>query len=138
MEAEIFGQLDDVHLNGHPTERLPGTLNLSFGGLEAEALMQGLKDVAVSAGAACTSATLEPSFVLSALGVPRDLALRSIRFSLGRFNTTEEAEFVAQRVIEEVRRLRERPAVEDALRGTIDLTRARWAAESEGAKTVDR
>lgn len=99
--------LDDVYLNGHPQERLAGNLNLSFAYVEGESLMMRLRDVAVSSGSACTSATLEPSYVLKALGVPDDLAHTSIRFGLGRFNTEDDVEYVIERVIREVRYLRE-------------------------------
>jgi cysteine desulfurase len=87
--------------------RLPNNLNVSFAGVEGDALLMGINDVAVSSGSACTSATLEPSYVLRALGVPEDLAHSSIRFGIGRFNTNEEIEYAAARVIETVNRLRE-------------------------------
>lgn len=102
----IAGQVDDAYLNGHPTERLPGNLNLSFAYVEGESLLLALKDVAVSSGSACTSATLEPSYVLKAIGVRDELAHTSIRFGLGRFNTADEVEYVIERVVQEVRRLR--------------------------------
>jgi cysteine desulfurase len=107
--ARLTGALDDVHLNGPPLDgpRLPNNLNVSFGGVEGEGLILALKDdVAVSSGSACTSANLEPSYVLRALGVEADLADASIRFGLGRFNTAEEVERVASRVVAEVTRLR--------------------------------
>jgi cysteine desulfurase len=99
--------LDHVFLNGHPTERLPNTLNLSFAYVEGESLMMKMPDVAVSSGSACTSASLEPSHVLKAMGVPDELAHGSIRFSLGRFTTEQEIEYVIGRVVESVRQLRE-------------------------------
>jgi cysteine desulfurase len=99
-------QLDEVFLNGHPTERLPGNLNLSFAYVEGEALMMAMRDVAISSGSACTSASLEPSYVLKALGVSDDLAHSSIRFGLGRFNTAEEVEYVITDVVRTVTRLR--------------------------------
>lgn len=103
----IMGQLDQTCMNGHPTQRLPGNLNLSFAWVEAESLLMALnEDVALSSGSACTSATLEPSYVLKAIGVPDELAHGSIRFGLGRFNTAEEVEFVIERAVAEVRRLR--------------------------------
>ena len=89
-----MGQLSEVYLNGHPTERLPGNLNLSFAYVEGEGLMMGIKDIAVSSGSACTSASLEPSYVLKALGVGDELAHSSIRFGLGRFTTEEEVDFM--------------------------------------------
>jgi len=102
----IVERLDEVYLNGHPTERLPGNLNLSFAYVEGESLIMGLNDVAVSSGSTCTSATLEPSHVLKAMGVKDHLVHSSIRFGLGRFNTAEEVDHVARRVWEEVSRLR--------------------------------
>lgn len=106
LKEGIVAKLDEVHLNGHPTKRLPGNLNLSFAYIEGESLLMGLKDVAVSTGSTCTSATLEPSHVLKAMGVKDELAHSSIRFGLGRFNTAEEVDYVAGRVAEEVARLR--------------------------------
>jgi len=106
LKDGIFGQLDEVYLNGHPTQRLPGNLNLSFAHVEGESLMMALKEIAVSSGSACTSAALEPSYVLRALGIPEELAHTSIRFGLGRFNTEEEVDYAIRRVVEEVTRLR--------------------------------
>jgi cysteine desulfurase len=118
----IVGELPDVSVNGAPLPRiepdgslapgvsewrLPGNLNLSFAGVEGEALLMGLKDVAVSSGSACTSASLRPSHVLKALGVPDELAHASIRFGLGRKNTQEEMDFTIGAVATTVRRLRE-------------------------------
>ncbi len=91
-------KLPETYLNGHPTERLPGNANISFAYVEGEGLMMGIKDVAVSSGSACTSASLEPSYVLRALGVGDELAHCSIRFGLGRFNTEEEVDFVVDLV----------------------------------------
>lgn len=102
----LQGGLDEVYLNGHPTERLPGNLNMSFAYVQGEALMMAMKNVAVSSGSACTSASVEPSYVLRACGVPDDLAHTSIRFGLGRFNTEEEVDFVVGEVIRAVERLR--------------------------------
>jgi cysteine desulfurase len=102
----IAGQLEHVFLNGHPTQRLPGNLNLSFAYVEGEALMIGIKGLAVSSGSACTSASREPSYVLKALGVGDERAHSSIRFGLGRFNTQEEVDYVIQEVSETVRGLR--------------------------------
>jgi len=104
--AAVGAELEDVRFNGHPTQRLAGNLNLSFGYVEGESLLMGLKDIAISSGSACTSATLEPSHVLKALGLGDDLAHTSLRFGLGRFNTEEEVDYVARRVVEEVHRLR--------------------------------
>jgi cysteine desulfurase len=107
LKDALAAGLDDVVVNGSMTERLPNNLNMSFGGVEGDALLMGINDVAVSSGSACTSATLEPSHVLKALGVDDDLAHSSIRFGLGRFNTEKEVDYVAARVIETVKRLRE-------------------------------
>ena len=106
LKEGIFGQLDEVYVNGHPTERLPGNLNVSFAHMEGESLMMALKEIAVSSGSACTSAALEPSYVLRALGIPEELAHTAIRFGLGRFNTEEEVDYAVRRVVEEVTRLR--------------------------------
>lgn len=106
LEAGLFSRLDELHLNGHPTERLCGNLNVAFGYVEGESLIMGLNDVAVSSGSTCTSAALEPSHVLKAMGIREDLAHGSIRFGLGRFNTEEEVDYVVRRVEEEVMRLR--------------------------------
>jgi cysteine desulfurase len=107
LREGIQAALEDVSLNGHPTERLPNNLNLSFAYVEGESLLMSMDDVAVSSGSACTSATFEPSYVLKALGVSDDLAHTSIRFGLGRFNTVEEVDYVIQKVIHNVNRLRE-------------------------------
>lgn len=116
-------ELGDVALNGpaDPSIRHPGNLNVSFGGVESEALMLALKDdVAVSSGSACTSASLEPSYVLRAMGIDEDRAHASIRFGLGRFNTADEVERVAERVIAEVRRLRELSPSRQLARAGVD------------------
>jgi len=107
LKDGIFGVLDEVYVNGSMTHRLPNNLNVSFAYAEGESLLMGINDVAVSSGSACTSAKMEPSYVLKALGVNEELAHSSIRFGLGRFNTQEEVEYVIQRVIEVVSRLRE-------------------------------
>ena len=107
LKTQIVGQLDEVSVNGDSSQRLPGNLHLSFAYIEGESLLMGLKDIAVSTGSACTSASLEPSHVLRAIGLEEHLAHSSIRFGLGRFNTEEEVDYTAGRVVEEVRRLRE-------------------------------
>jgi cysteine desulfurase len=107
LRQGIEGRLEGVSLNGHPTERLPGNLNLSFEWVRGEALLMGLRDVAVSSGSACTSANPEPSYVLRALGVDDELAHSSLRFGLGRFNTEEEVDHVCAEVVRVVNRLRE-------------------------------
>jgi cysteine desulfurase len=102
--------MDGVSVNGDLERRLPGNLNASFGGVVGETLMIALADTAVSSGSACTSATVEPSYVLRALGVPDDLAHASLRFTLGRFTTEDDIDRAARRVVEVVERLRERNA----------------------------
>lgn len=106
LKNGILGQLDEVYVNGHPTERLPGNLNMSFAYVEGESLLMALKEIAVSTGSACTSASLEPSYVLKAIGLEDELAHTSIRFGLGRFNSAEQIDYTIQRVVDEVRRLR--------------------------------
>jgi len=108
LYERLTTRLEEVHLNGHPTQRLPGNLNLSFAYVEGESFLLGLnQEVALSSGSACTSATLEPSHVLKALGIGEELAHASIRFGLGRFNTEEEVDYVIERVVEVTRRLRD-------------------------------
>ena len=108
ISAVIAGShQDDGPPSGHPTQRLPGNLNVSFAYVEGESLIMGISEIAVSSGSACTSASLEPSYVLRALGVGDDLAHSSIRFGLGRFNTQEEVDFVADKIVQTVRSLRE-------------------------------
>jgi len=107
LQTKILNDLDDVHLNGHPQERLDGNLNLSFAHIDGESLLMGVSEIALSSGSACTSATLEPSYVIRAIGLGSDLARGSIRFGLGRFTTQAEVDYVADRVIAEVTRLRE-------------------------------
>jgi cysteine desulfurase len=106
LKDALFGRLDDVRLNGDARRRLPGNLNMSFAYVEGESLMMGLKEIAVSTGSACTSASLEPSYVLKAIGLEDALAHASIRFGIGRFNTVDEIDYTAQKVVEEVLRLR--------------------------------
>jgi cysteine desulfurase len=106
LRAALFLRLDHIHLNGHPTERLPGNLNVSFDFVEGEALLMSLKEVAVSSGSACTTASLQASHVLRAMGLGEELAHASVRFGLGRGNTEEEVDYVSERMVEEVTRLR--------------------------------
>ena len=106
LRAALFLRLDHIQLNGHPTERLPGNLNLSFDFVEGEALLMSLKEVAVSSGSACTTASLQASHVLRAMGLGDELAHASVRFGLGRGNTEEEVDYVSERIVEEVTRLR--------------------------------
>src|SRR5215469_5287732 len=128
LQAGLFERLDEVYLNGHPTERLPGNLNLSFAYVEGESLLMGINDVAVSSGSACTSATLEPSYVIRALGTNEELAHSSIRFGIGRFNTDEEVDYVTERVTKEVRRLREMSPLYEMAKEGIDLKSVSWKA----------
>jgi cysteine desulfurase len=105
LQAGIMAALEESYLNGHPTNRLPGNLNISFAYVEGESLLMGMKEIALSSGSACTSATLEPSYVLRALGVGTELAHSSIRFGMGRFNTDEEIDYTIKKVIEIVTKL---------------------------------
>jgi cysteine desulfurase len=116
LKQKISDQLEELYINGHPTERLPGNMNMSFAFVEGESLLMALKEIAVSTGSACTSASLEPSHVLRAIGVEEELAHTSIRFGLGRFNTEEEVDYTVRRVVEEVKRLRELSALYKARR----------------------
>jgi cysteine desulfurase len=127
LKDGILTQLDEVFLNGHPTERTPSNLNLSFAYVEGESLMMGMDDIAVSSGSACTSASLEPSYVLKALGVGDELAHSSIRFSLGRFNTQEEIDYTIGRVVGAVRRLRELSPLYEMAKEGVDLKKVQWA-----------
>jgi cysteine desulfurase len=129
LKNAIMGQLDEVYINGSVEHRLPGNLNISFAYVEGESLLMGINDIAVSSGSACTSATLEPSYVLKALGAGDDLAHSSIRFGIGRFNTQAEVDYVAERVIDTVKRLRELSPLYEMAKEGIDLTKVQWAAE---------
>jgi cysteine desulfurase len=124
----IFKGLDEVYVNGHQTKRLPHNLNVSFAYVEGEAMLMGLKDIALSSGSACTSATLEPSYVLRSLGVGSDLAHSSIRFGLGRFNTQEEIDFVIDRVVQAVTKLREMSPLYEMAKEGVDLKAVNWSA----------
>lgn len=128
LQDYFFSHLDHLVLNGHPTERLPGNLNISFAFVEGEALMMAIKNVAVSSGSACTSASLEPSYVLRACGVSEDLAHTSIRFGVGRFTTEEEIDYVGKYVVEQVERLREMSPLYEMAKEGIDLSKIEWAA----------
>jgi cysteine desulfurase len=128
LQATIMNGLEAVYLNGHPTQRLPHNLNISFAYVEGESLLMGVKEIALSSGSACTSATLEPSYVLRALGVGSDLAHSSIRFGLGRFTTDEEVDYTAKRIIEVVTRLREMSPLYEMAKEGIDLKSVQWAA----------
>jgi cysteine desulfurase len=129
LKDRIMGRLDEVYINGSMEHRLPGNLNISFAYVEGESLLMGINDVAVSSGSACTSATLEPSYVLKALGTGDDLAHSSIRFGIGRFNTEAEVDYVADRVCETVERLRELSPLYELAKEGVDLKSVKWAAE---------
>jgi len=129
MRREITSRLGEVYLNGHPTQRLPGNLNVSFAYVEGESLLMGMKDIALSSGSACTSASLEPSYVLKALGVGDDLAHSSIRYGLGRFNTAEEVDWVIEKTVETVNRLREMSPLYELAKEGIDLKTVQWAVD---------
>jgi cysteine desulfurase len=120
--------MEQVFLNGDPEQRVAGNLNVSFAFVEGESLIMALKDLAVSSGSACTSASLEPSYVLRALGREDELAHSSIRFSLGRFSTAEEVDYAVDKIREQVGRLRELSPLWDMYKDGIDLSSVRWAA----------
>jgi cysteine desulfurase len=126
LEARLLAELKHVTVNGSRSHRLPGNLNMSFHYVEGESLMLGVKELAVSSGSACTSASLEPSYVLAALGVKPEIAHCSIRFGLGRATTEEEVEFAATRVVAEVKRLRELSPLYEMVESGIDLSTIQW------------
>jgi cysteine desulfurase len=126
LERRILGALPDAVRNGNPNRRLPHLANLSFPYVEGESLIMGVKELAVSSGSACTSASLEPSYVLKSLGLGDELAHSSIRFSLGRFTTEAEVDFAADRVIAEVKRLREMSPLWEMVQEGIDITKVKW------------
>ena len=129
LKQQILSNLDEVYVNGSMEHRVPGNLNISFAYVEGESLLMGINDIAVSSGSACTSATLEPSYVLKALGTGDDLAHSSIRFGIGRFNTQAEVDYVAKRVVETVKRLRELSPLYEMAKDGVDLKKVQWAAE---------
>jgi cysteine desulfurase len=128
LKDKLLADLDEVYINGSMEHRLPHNLNISFAYVEGESLLMGINDVAVSSGSACTSATLEPSYVLKALGAGDDLAHSSIRFGLGRFNTEEEVDYVAEKVVSVVRKLRELSPLYELAKEGVDLKKIQWAA----------
>lgn len=128
LKNKLESALDYVHVNGSWEHRLPGNLNMSFVYVEGESLLMGINDVAVSSGSACTSATLEPSYVLKALGLGDDVAHSSIRFGLGRFNTAGEVDYVAEKVIQIVKHLRELSPLYEMAKEGIDLSKVEWTA----------
>jgi len=128
LRKGIEARVSDTFINGSVEHRLPGSLNMSFAYIEGEAMLMGLKDVAVSSGSACTSASLEPSYVLRAIGVDEELAHTSIRFGLGRFNTEEEVDYVIDLVARNVSKLREMSPLYEMAKAGIDLKSIQWAA----------
>jgi cysteine desulfurase len=128
LKTKLESSLDYIHVNGSMEHRLPGNLNMSFVYVEGESLLMGINDVAVSSGSACTSATLEPSYVLKALGLGDDVAHSSIRFGLGRFNTEAEVNYVSDKVIDIVQKLRELSPLYEMVKEGIDLTKIVWQA----------
>ena len=128
LETKITDALDVVQVNGHPDKRLAHLTNISFGFVEGESLMMALKEIAMSSGSACTSASLEPSYVLKALGVGDDLAHSSLRISMGRWTTEEEIDYAAEKIIEAVNKLRDLSPLYDMHNEGIDITKIEWAA----------
>ena len=128
LRAKLENALDYTQVNGNMDHHLPGNLNMSFVYVEGESLLMGINDIAVSSGSACTSATLEPSYVLKALGLGDEIAHSSIRFGLGRFNTKAEVDYVADKIIDVVRKLRELSPLYEMVLDGIDLTKIEWAA----------
>ena len=128
LRNKLEKALDYTQINGNMEHHLPGNLNMSFVYVEGESLLMGINDIAVSSGSACTSATLEPSYVLKSLGLGDDVAHSSIRFGLGRFNTKEEVDYVANKLIDVVTKLRELSPLYEMVKEGIDLTKIEWAA----------
>ena len=122
----LRSELDEIHVNGSLEHRLPNNLNVSFAYVEGESLLMGINDIAVSSGSACTSASLEPSYVLKALGTGDELAHSSIRFGLGRFNTAEEVDYVIDKVSSVVKRLREMSPLYEMARDGVNLSKVKW------------
>jgi cysteine desulfurase len=128
LKGRLMNELDEVYVNGSLEHRLPHNLNISFAYVEGESLLMGINDIAVSSGSACTSATLEPSYILKALGAGDDLAHSSIRFGLGRFTTKEEIDYAADKVVDVVRKLRELSPLYEMAKEGVDLSKVVWAA----------
>jgi len=128
LNAKLHANLDEIYVNGSMEHRLPHNLNISFAYVEGESLLMGINDVAVSSGSACTSASLEPSYVLKALGAGDDLAHSSIRFGLGRWTTDAEVDYVVERLTTVVRRLREMSPLYEMVKEGVDLTKMQWVA----------
>ena len=130
LQEQILSKVDEAYVNGHPTLRLPHNLNISFAYVEGESVLMGLnREAALASGSACTSATLEPSYVISALGVDSELAHSSIRFGLHRFTTEEEVDFVARKTVDVIQRLREMSPLYELAKEGVDLKSIHWKAE---------
>jgi cysteine desulfurase len=129
LRNKLEAGLDEVYINGSMEHRLPNNLNMSFAYVEGESLLMGINDVAVSSGSACTSATLEPSYVLKALGLGDDIAHSSIRFGIGRFNTEQEIDYVADKLVHVVRKLRELSPLYEMAKEGIDLSKVEWVRD---------
>jgi cysteine desulfurase len=130
LQEQILSKVDEAYVNGHPERRLPHNLNISFAYVEGESVLMGLnREAALASGSACTSATLEPSYVISALGVDSELAHSSIRFGLHRFTTEEEVDFVARKTVEVIQRLREMSPLYELAKEGVDLKSIHWKAE---------
>ena len=129
LKDKLMSELDELYINGSMEHRLPNNLNVSFAYVEGESLLMGINEVAVSSGSACTSATLEPSYVLKALGVGDEIAHSSIRFGIGRFNTVEDIDYVSGRLIEVVRKLRELSPLYEMVKEGVDLSKIQWAVD---------
>jgi cysteine desulfurase len=128
LNRKLHEALDELYINGSMEHRLPGNLNISFAYVEGESLLMGINDVAVSSGSACTSASLEPSYVLKALGAGDELAHSSIRFGLGRFNTDEEVDYVVAKLVSVVSKLREMSPLYEMVKDGVDLSKMQWQA----------
>jgi cysteine desulfurase len=126
LNEKLHESLDEIYINGSMEHRLPHNLNISFAYVEGESLLMGINDVAVSSGSACTSASLEPSYVLKALGAGDDLAHSSIRFGLGRWTTEEEVDYVVDKLTKVVRRLREMSPLYEMVKEGVDLSKMQW------------
>jgi cysteine desulfurase len=123
----ITSQIEEIYLNGDKIKRYPGNINLSFAYVEGESMIMAIRDVAVSSGSACTSSSLEPSYVLKALGVSEDMAHTSIRFGIGRFTTEEEVDYVINLIISKIKILRELSPLWEMAQEGIDLTQIKWS-----------
>ena len=128
LNEKFHQNLDEIYINGSMEHRLPHNLNISFAYVEGESLLMGIADVAVSSGSACTSASLEPSYVLKALGAGDDLAHSSIRFGLGRWSTEEEVDYIVDKLTNVVRRLREMSPLYEMVKEGVDLSKMQWIA----------